>query len=221
MTDLFDAKIHSAGRVPADDARVREALDALVADRSGRRSSHRRFVIPAVTITAAFGLLGTGAVAASQWGPWTYVEYADIVVARDWVDVDGFSLGSCESRLATQDLTDEEHLVARDYLATIDPDGLDPDAEYVANVMVAVGRPDDYGRLITGHTIDEFDTGHTGSLWTQPWLSDARIMQDGLMQTVFTELADEIGARWPDVGDVLTAHVETKCSTDPIDMGTP
>lgn len=220
MTELLDSKLDSAGRVPSDDLEVARALHALAADRAQRAEPRRRrILIPALSIGVAFGLLGTGAAVASQWGPWTYVADPDVVVTRDWVDVNGTDLGTCESHLATNDLSPEAQTAARDFLSSLDVDSMKPDAEYVATLTVAVGRPEDLGRLIAGADVADFDINHTGPTWTG--FSDARILQAGLMQTVFTSLGTELGDAWPNLTDELSANIETQCSTDPAGSDTP
>lgn len=222
MTEQFDERLESAGRVLARDAAVDDALHALVTERTApRRSRRRRILIPALSVAAALGIVGTGAVAASEWGPWTYVADPDIVIAQDWEDVDGTALGSCESRLAMQALPEEQRAATRDYLASLDLDTVELDTAYMANVLVAVGRPDDLGRLVAGANVADYDTMHTGPLWSDEWWSDARIMQDGLTQAIFTGIAAELGSRWPEVADNgLEVQVETKCTTDPTSADT-
>lgn len=176
MTELLDSKLTAAGAVPTDDVRITEALRSLTADRARAAILHRRrIVIPALSIGLAFGLLGTGAVAASQWGPWPNVPDPDIQIAREWTDVAGVNLGTCESRIGTVGLSPEARTAARDYLATLDIDAIKPDTEMVANILFALGRPDDLGRLIDGADVADSDLELSGPTWTGGWWTDARI----------------------------------------------
>lgn len=218
MTELLDSMLSSAGAVPTDDIRVTEALRSLTADRArASRFRRRRIVIPALSVGLTFGLLSTGAVAASQWAPWTYVSDPDIQITRDWSDANGVSLGTCESHLATDALSPDARTAARDYLASLDFDSLEPDTELVASTLIALGRPDDLGRLIAGADVADFDIQHTGPTWSGAYWTDARVLQDGLTRTVFTSLGEALGKDWPETLGQLSANVETQCSTD--DLG--
>lgn len=222
MTDLLDSPLQSAGRVPSDDPEVTAALMALVADRTPRaRRSRRRALIPVLSFSLALGLLGTGAAVASQWGPWTYVTDPDITISRDWVDVTGASLGTCESRLAADALTDAQRAEVRDYLAGLDIDTLAPDTEYVATLLSAVGRPDDLGRLVAGARVEDYDITTTGPLWDESVWTDARVLQAGLLQSVVLSMNDESTLSGSASADGLSSRMETQCSTDPITPSAP
>jgi hypothetical protein len=215
MTELLDSKLTAAGAVPTDDVRITEALRSLTADRARAANlRRRRIVIPALSIGLAFGLLGTGAVAASQWGPWPNVPDPDIQIAREWTDVNGLSLGTCESHIGTIGLSPEARTAARDYLATLDIDSIKPDTEMVATLLVALGRPDDLGRLIEGAHVADYDIEATGSTWTGEWWTDARILQDGLTSTVLTSLAKKMSADWPEASNQLSSNIDTQCAND-------
>jgi hypothetical protein len=218
MTDLLDTTLAAAGRVPEGEGDVRNALTALVSDRErATRPRRRRILVPALSLGLALGVLGAGAVAASQWGPWTYITEPDLIVSRDWVDLTGESLGSCETRLATEAFPEDAAAEARAFLAELDVDAIRPDPEYVASMLVAVDRPGDLDRLVAGVDIDDFDITHTGSTWDQALWSDARILQSALTQEVFVAMSDALRERWPELADNTTAHAETQCTTDPID----
>lgn len=215
MTDQLDNRLDSAGRRPTDDVRVRIALHALVEDRAASaRVRPRRRLAPAVTIGLTLGVLGTGAAAASQWAPWTYVTEPDIVFSREWFDVEGRALGSCETHLATDSLSGDERTAAQTYLKTLDVDSLQPDPGFIAGRLLAVGRPDDLGRLIAGADIEDFNVHTDGEVWTGPIASDARILQDGLTQVVFNSLMADLVTQWPDLVNTLQSTAETQCSTD-------
>ena len=215
MTDVLDSTLTSAGVAPTDDVRVTAALRALTDDRArASRSRRRRIVIPALSVGVACALLGTGAVAASQWGPWPNTPDPDIRIARDWTDVNGVNLGACESHIATVGLSLEAQTAARDYLASIDIDSLRPDTEMVANILLALGRPDDLGRLIEGADTADYDLEHTGSTWTGEWWTDARVLQDGLTSTVLKSLDEQMRADGFDVGDALASNIDTQCAND-------
>src|SRR5258707_985458 len=101
MTDTFDDQLAASSSARATDPEVLTALSALAKGRSSeaRHRRARRFVVPSIAV-GAFPVLGTGgAIAATQWGPWT-IGKPDLVIARDWTDVTGAYLGSCESRMA-------------------------------------------------------------------------------------------------------------------------
>lgn len=215
MSDVLDSKLSSAGTVPTEDVRVTTALTALTAERA--RASHarrRRIVIPALSVGLAFGLLGTGAVAASQWGPWPNVPDPDIQISREWTSVDGVALGTCESHIATIGLSPEARSAARDYLATLDVDSLEPDAELVAIYLGSLGRPDDLGRLIDGADAADYDIEPPSSPMKGEWWTNARVLQDGLTSTVLTSLSKEMSADWPEAREQLSSNIDTQCVND-------
>ncbi len=215
MSDSLDELLNGARDTRAADQSVRAALDELHAEHArAARPRRRGRLVPAVSIGIVLGLLGGGAVAATQWGAWTYVPDADLTIARDWTDVEGNSLGSCESRLAGVSLTDEQRAAVRSLLSEADVDARGPDTEYVAGAMVSTGQPERLGQLIEGARVEDYDLSHTGPLWSEEWLSDARILQDGLTQGIFVEISDEVNDRWPEL-DGMSANVETQCTTDP------
>ncbi|MBO0985000.1 hypothetical protein [Rathayibacter sp. SD072] len=220
MIDPLDTKLGAAGRVPTDDAHVREALHALVADRAAPARSRRR-LLPAVSIGVTIVILGGTAAAASQWGPWTWVTDPDLVYSREWFDVDGNSLGSCETRTSLDSLTDDQKTAVRDYVDALDVDALQPSPEAVAGRLLAAGRPEDFNRLLSGVDTTDFELYHEGELWTGQVSDDARIMQDGLSQVVWNSLAGELTAQWPDLVNTLQGKQETQCITDSLYPSAP
>lgn len=225
MRDLFDDTLAEGGRFLRQDDDLDAALATLTAARADEaraatkpaRSRPRLF--PVLAIATAFAVAGGGAVAASQWSLWTYVPDPDLVVARDWVDVAGNYLGSCESHLSTDTLPADARELAVAYLDSVDVDSIEPDPEWIAGELQAVGRLDDIGTLVDGAKPADFDTGGEG--WSGPaleYFSDARILQDALTQKVFTGMSDVLVERMPDFSyDVedIGARIETQCTTDP------
>lgn len=222
MTDPLDDQLAAAGRVFSDGPEVTSALMALADARaSAARTRKRRVLIPSISIGVALAVSGAGAVVATQWKPWEMTN-PDIVVARDWTDVEGTYLGSCESRLGAYSVAPEVMESMRQYLDTIDLDALDPNPETVALGLLSVGRPDDLRRLIPGEKASDYDVSHTGELRPSEWFSDARILQDGLMHEVFTRMSKEAYATdeaSDGVGTLassgISAQLETQCTTDP------
>lgn len=213
MVDLFESRLDSAGRVPVDDPRVSKALQSLVTDRAAAaKAPRRRRIMPALSIGLAVALLGAGAAAASQWGPWSYVPEPDLVISRDWTDVHGNFLGSCETHFAASSLSGDQRAAAQRFLAGLDVDSLEPDAERVASTLVAVGRGDEIGDLVQGAKLTDFDIHGSGPLW-EGW-GNARILQDGLLATVFNSLTTEMTQTYPDLADALSGTAETQCTTD-------
>ncbi|KQP56095.1 hypothetical protein ASF51_13315 [Agreia sp. Leaf283] len=135
------------------------------------------------------------------------------MISRDWSDVHGNFLGSCETHFAASTLSGEKRDAARQYLDGLNVDSLEPDVERVAGGLVAVGRGNDIGDLVQGAKLSDFDIHHTGALW-EDW-GNARILQDGLQTTIFTSLSDEMTRAYPDLADTLAATAETQCTTDP------
>ncbi|HRN29830.1 MAG TPA: hypothetical protein PK890_09040, partial [Terrimesophilobacter sp.] len=106
-----------------------------------------------------------------------------------------------------------------DYLATVDVDAIEPDPEWVAGLLHAVGRPDDVSRLIPGAVASDFDA--EGSGWHGPvleYFSDARVLHQALTQEVFNDMSDVLIERMPDFDygwHHITARIEIQCTTDP------
>lgn len=220
MTDPLADRLASARVDLETRAEVLPALESLAAARAadGRRSHTRRTLVSAISVGAALTVTGAGAVAATQWGPWTYVEEPDVVIARDWTDVDGVYLGSCEARLAADAVPADALAAARDYLDSIDLATIEPDPERVAGDLNAVGRLDEVGRLIPGAIPTDFDVTLVGEQWPSEYFTDARILHEGLVSAVFTTMSDAVLAQWPELAeDGLSAAVETQCTTDPVE----
>lgn len=210
--ERIEAQLESAGRLRPAHPDEREALLALINTRGSEAGKPRRRILaPALSIGGVVALLGAGAAVAMQWGPWNYVPDADIIVAREWTDVNGASLGACESHLAIENLSEADRDTARQYLQGVDVDSLKPTPEVVASLLVAADRPDRMGDLIAGASVTDYEITHTGPAWDADWWSDARILQDGLMRTVFTGMAQDL----PEEVSGLESTVQTQCTTDP------
>jgi len=97
---------------------------------------------------------GAGAVAATQFGPWTHATDPDYLVTRDWQDTAGRYLGSCESHVRIDHLEPGVRGEAVRYLDTLDLDALEPDPDYVAGYLHALGRFDDVSRLVADYRPD-------------------------------------------------------------------
>ena len=219
--DSIDEKLGQAGALQSASAEQEHALRALVASRANevRQPRRRRVLIPAVGIGGVLALLGTGVAVATQWGPWSYVPEADIVIAREWTDVAGVSLGACESRVAFDALEPDVADAARHYLSDVDVDALEPNAEAVAAGLVSVGLPERMPQLVDGADAGDYDVTHFGAFVDRAWFSDARILQDALVDTVMKGMSDshsEVSvAEFASFG----ARTETQCTTDPTDTG--
>lgn len=217
MNESFEGRVNRAGRVDLDDAAIAQALATVVHEtRPGEpHRSVRRFA-PAIALGAVLALAAPVAVAATQWGPWTFVADPDLVVARDWTDVGGTPLGSCETRLAIDELPDDVQADVAAYFATLDVDAIEPNAEAVAAGLNSVGRLDEIGRLVEGAEPSDFTVSHQGELLDPTVNTDARILQDSLVQTITTDLAT---AMFASHGDALSAGLgsagETQCTAAP------
>lgn len=222
MRDPLDEALAEAGRFLRPDEAVDDALATLAEARAAAKPARARSrLLPALAIGTALAVAGGGAVAATQWGPWTYVPEPDIVIARDWSDAGGNVLGSCESRLKVGDMPREAYDMAIEYLDDIDVDTVQPDPEWVAGTLHALGRLDEVGLLVPGAVPSDFDASGEG--WSGPaleYFSDARVLQDSLTQAVFVGMTAKIRER-DEFRDLLslTSSVETQCTTDPGRLG--
>jgi len=206
--DPLDARLSAAGRYVRDDADLVSALEALAEARAegARRRRRRRFAAPVLTLGAVLALTGAGGVAATQWGSWSIAD-PDIVITRQWTDVAGTYLGTCESRIRASDLPEEKRARVREYFTTVDLDAFQPDPEFVALHLKIAGRLEDLGRLVPGADPDDFRTDELERSENQT--SDARVMQDALAQTIAHELFLHVGRI------ELWSTFETQCSEDP------
>ncbi|HRN29961.1 MAG TPA: hypothetical protein PK890_09715, partial [Terrimesophilobacter sp.] len=203
MRDPLDDSLADAGKHLRDAPNLDAALVALATARADEAlptakpaRKRRAKLTPVIAVGAVLAVASAGAVAANQWGPWNYVSEVDtdIVVEREWSDVDGNYLGACEARLSTDVLPTEARKLALDYLATVDVDAIEPDPEYVAGVLNALGRVDDIGALVAGAVPSDFDNS-PGGTWTGPaaeYFSDARVLHQALTQAVFVGMAAKI-----------------------------
>ena len=216
MIDTLDDLLATARSSTPADPEVAAALLALAAARGAeaKRKARHRFVIPSVAAGAVLAFTGAGAVAASQWGPWNIAD-PDLVIAHEWVDTTGTYLGSCETRIATANLSPEARDAARAFLASLDVASIGPDPEMVAAELTAVGRPDDLGRLVPGADISDFNVIHTGPQWPDEGHSDAEILQHALTRAVGFKLMLELTGRYPELGDLgLETNEHTQCSAN-------
>lgn len=181
--DAIDERLDTArSRLEADPrlaAAARELMTARVRDQRRRR----RIAIPAISLGVAAVFAGGAAWAASAWGPWI-ISDPDLVVSRTWYDVDGQRLGYCESRLEAIDVPTEGSRALLEALAAIDVSALAPDPGIVAELLAAQGRSDDFERLLPAEQRD--DAPHEWARIDVPSgpLSDARILQEGLLSSV-------------------------------------
>lgn len=222
MRDPFDETLADAGRLLRDDHDVDAALAVLVTARASEAKStakprHTQKIAPVIAIGVALAVASGGAVAATQWGPWTYVTQPDIVVARDWSDINGNYLGSCESRMSVHDLPAEAYGVAIRYLNSIDVDSIEPDPEWIAGLLHAIGRVDEVGRLVPGAVPSDFDASGNG--WHGPvlaYFADARVLHQALSQAIYSGMANEVLTKVPGTKHHLVgSKLQIQCTTDP------
>lgn len=224
MRDPLDDTLAEAGAFLKRDSDLDGALSTLAearasestADASPVKPRRRRRLAPVLAIGVTLAVAGAGAVAANQWGPWTYVtdEDTDLVVARDWNDVNGTYLGSCESRMTVKELTPATRDVAKSYLDALDLNSVVLDVETVAGLLNSVGRIDELGSLIRGADASNLDLA--GGSFDPDFYSNARILHTALTMQVHRNMVREIVATVPeaDRGELVSAF-ETKCTTDP------
>jgi hypothetical protein len=214
MSDPFDDRLASAGKILQDDTELSSALIALSEARAVEAHANRRhrLLLPSIIIGSVLAVSGAGAVVATQW-QWEIAD-PDIIVARDWTDAAGTYLGSCESRMATEGVSAEALAELRSYLSSLNLDSIAPDPEIVAAELAMAGRPDDLSRLIPGAVAADFDTSHLSKAPRPEWYSDARILQDGLMHEVITRISINLETHWSEYDGVI-AGGQTQCTTDP------
>lgn len=218
--DAFEETLRRVGRASlVDDLEVRRALDDL-ADAQARAGSHRRrrLALPVVIAAGAALLGGAGAMAATQFGPWTTVTDPDYVVTRDWYDVEGTYLGTCESHVRIEHESPEVLAEARRLLAALDLDDLPPDPTWVALWLASWDRLGDYPRLIGGDLPDPSiadlaPLDASGDVIA--YQTDARILQLALLMTVHNEISADLQAAGLDAEFAFTGEGETYCSSDP------
>lgn len=216
----FEQTLRRAGGAPVvHDNDVRRELEAL-SDARARIARRRpeRVALPGLIVAGGLLLGGAGAVAATQFGPWTIVADPDYVVTREWHDAEGAYLGACESHVTVEHASPEAEAAALGYLAHLDLDTLQPQADEVAGELFALGRTDDYARLLGG---PEPDWSTFSGDWSdvpgevRAFHSDARILQTALLVSVHVQIADHLQEMQLDPDFSLTGEGETHCSTDP------
>ena len=221
MPDPLDDRLADAGRFLREDGDLDRALGALVEARAADAAAdaakprHARKITPVIAIGVALAVVGAGAVAANQWGPWNAVPEADIAVTRDWSDINGNYLGTCESRMVIDVLPSAVGDLAREYLNSVDLAVLEPNPQSVAEMLNAVGRLDDVGRLVLRAEPSDF-TVNDGAQLSPELYTDARILHTALTQEVFRGVANHIVEELPEAErDEILATIETQCNTDP------
>lgn len=218
MSQSFDARLRRAGQVSVSDAELDRALTHAVEAARPKRTGRRPLrLVSAISLGAALAVGAPVAVAAAmQWGPWTVVTEPDIVMARIWVDVEGTPLGSCESRLATVDLPEDARADSLAYFAALDVAAVEPDPERVAAGLNAVGRLGEVGRLVPGAEPSDFDVRHDGSLWSTDVYTDARILQEAMVQTIAMDMTVDISPASPELFEAgVAVATETQCTPAP------
>ena len=218
--DDFEETLRRAGQPVLKDAEVRRALDDLTTARARAAGTRRtRLALPVLIGSGALLLGGAGAVAATQFGPWTIVTDPDYVVARDWYDTEGTYLGSCESHVRVEHEAPDVRAEALRLLSELDLTTLEPDPTSVALSLASWGgRLDDYSRLIGGEVPDP-SIAELAPLDAPAevvaFQSDARILQVGLLMTVHNEISAGLQAAGLDPDFELTGEGEIQCTTDP------
>lgn len=215
MTDPFETRLQRAGRVMIDDAATQRAMaEAVARARPGRASHSPRRIARGIALGGVLVLAAPVAVAAAgQVGAWLHVPDPDLVVARSYTDVDGTPLGSCETRLALEELPADVRADFAAYVADLDVAAIEPNPETVAASLSSVGRLEDIGRLIEGARPSDFNVTHHGELLLDEPTTDARAMQQGVLLAIGQAMAADLGSTHPDVYDAgLRSLEETHCT---------
>ncbi|MBO9578065.1 MAG: hypothetical protein J7480_04770 [Microbacteriaceae bacterium] len=221
--DLLEERLTAVGRTAAGDAEVRAALAELgaVHGRTRRRRVRHR---AGAGIGAGVAAVAFAATAAVVIVPWTIAD-PDYEVTRTWVDASGAELGTCTSRTAFSDIPDDQRAVVERFIATADLGTVHPDPLHVYKELEALGRAEDFGRLLPGAAVpDDMTRMVVGPISPErrAWLSDARILQEALE----AEIGAQIGRELAEAGFVnvagsdeipgYTANFEIHCTTDPV-----
>jgi len=213
--DEFEERLRSAAPTVADDTEVRGALAEVAGARSRRR---RRLPLVAVVAAGVLALGGVGAAAAVGFGPWRMID-PDFSFTRDWYDVAGDYLGTCESRIQLELLPADVRPVAEEYLATHDIGRLEPNWRTVAVMLAIVGRAERFPELRAGGDVADYGVtlyGHEAAPWAEEVWSDAHVLQTGLDRTLIEAINRELFTRMPGLENQgIVATGETQCSTDP------
>jgi len=223
--DEFEERLDAAGRTAADDEGVRAALAELAAAHAPKRRVSKPVAI-GLGMGAVLALGGAGvavAGAAYNWGqPWTVT--ADVDVIRAWHDVNRVYLGTCETHIYVHDLSAENKEALLDSVEKLDTATLAPIPAIVAAELFGMGRLEEMPRLIDGgkadlayYKVSMRDDIAPGSMFSDSSvMSDARILQDGLVEAI--EQAEgpwadaHLGAGNYSIGNEL----QTQCTTDPV-----
>jgi hypothetical protein len=185
--DELDALLATAAGTPADDIRVADALRALAGQ--GRRA-RRAPVVAAAAIGAIALSLAGGAVAASVFGPWTYVPAPEYVVEHVWTTDDGVDEGTCRSHWRLASVAEQARGEVLEILNGIPVDELAPDPEALATLRE---------RLESGG-LDSWN-------WT-----DVHARQRALEFTIWDRVRAEVERRGLDPDLLIELNVETQCS---------
>ena len=110
----LEERIAAAGRTVADDTGVRTALAELVAAQGSARRRRRRGLRLGAGIGGALVLAGCAAAVALQ--PWLQVQPDRLVITRDWNDLSGDYLASCETAWDLSYLSAEAQAVIEERL---------------------------------------------------------------------------------------------------------
>ncbi|MBO9578067.1 MAG: hypothetical protein J7480_04780 [Microbacteriaceae bacterium] len=218
--DEFEERLRAAAPTVADDAGVRGALAAVVAGRT-HRQGRAPFIGLAVTGVLALG--GIGAAAAAGAFEWSVVTEPDYSIGRDWYDVAGNRLGSCEERVDVTMLDAQVRPAVEAWFATHDVSTMQPRAEWVAHALLMRGDPERLPELLPGETIEPYLADYQGPADGMPShvsqahtkYADARILQEALSREVNWQIARAIRAASPEIGDAaVTGTFEIHCTTD-------
>ena len=217
--DELDARLAAAGVTRADDAGIRLALTDVVASR--RR---RRWLAPG--IVAMSGLLVLGGVgAATATGLFTWrLSTADYSIARDWYDVEGNYLGSCETRVDIELVDEQVRPIVERWFATHDVDDIEPDGATLARWLMLAGREDRLPELLAGKTFEQYrDQIGVGSAIASDdfrgYMSDAYVLHTALERAVSAQIMREVidAAPAEQVERGIGASGEIHCTTDPVE----
>jgi len=213
--DELDGRLAEARPTVADDDAVRAAL----ADVVSARVKRRRFVLPVMVATGVIALGGVGAAYAAGAFDWNQITDPDYSIARDWYDVEGNYLGSCESRIDVYLLDEQVRPVVENWFATHDVDSYEPRPETVAAALYFRGDPERMPQILAGETVDAYLDGIQGRPGSSPpefrrITSDAYILHMALNRTIDWEITQAIFGAEPELGSI-SASGELHCTTDP------
>jgi len=219
--ESLEEQIAAAGRTVADDAGVRAALAELVAARTRRTRSKRRIGI-GLGVAGVLLLGGVGAAVAAGAFDWV-LEDPDYSIARDWHDVEGNYLGSCEERVDIDLLDEQVRPVVAEWFATHDLDSYLPEPSFVAAWLYFRGDPGRLPELISGEHVDAYRDNIQGTEGSWPpemraQYSDAKILHSAFVNVVHREILHAVfdsGLEAEYVNRGIAWSGEIHCTTDP------